>query len=76
MTRKYKKKVKPYTEETVKIALKEIEEGASIVSTDKKYHIGYGSLQKKYSKYVKGKTPSPDKRVNIICKHIIVTMSF
>lgn len=65
MGRKYTLKIKPYTAETVKRALEEIHGGESINKTAKRYHIGYGSLQRKYSNYVKGITPPPDKRVNI-----------
>ena len=40
----YKHKPKAYNNETLRLALKEISEGAGIRATAKKYNIGYGKL--------------------------------
>ena len=44
----YQHKERPYNTETLKIALREIRDGASIRSVAAKYHIGYGKLQKEH----------------------------
>ena len=39
MPQKYEKTAKPYNEETIKIAVKEVSEGASVRCTALKYHM-------------------------------------
>ena len=48
MVRKYKKKSKPYNEATIALACSEIQAGAKIKSTARKFKIGYGKLQREY----------------------------
>lgn len=51
MVRKYVKKAKPYNDGTLVSALHEIQAGASIKKTSKKYKIGYGKLWADFKAY-------------------------
>ena len=51
MVRSYKKKGKPYNDGTLAEALKEIDGGASIKETGRKYLIWYGKLHADYQRY-------------------------
>ena len=48
MVRNYKPKPKPYNDQTLKLALQEIKQGAKVRPTSKKYNIGYGKLWDEY----------------------------
>lgn len=45
MPRHYKKKMKPWNEETVRVALEEIQQGASVRSTALKYSMSVSMLR-------------------------------
>ncbi|KAG0729343.1 hypothetical protein GWK47_030577 [Chionoecetes opilio] len=47
MPRKYTKKVKLYTETSIQVAIEEVNAGASVRSTAKKYHISTSMLRKR-----------------------------
>ncbi|XP_068234864.1 uncharacterized protein [Palaemon carinicauda] len=61
MVRNYKKVVKPYNEETIKIALQEVAESASIRATYRKYKMST-TLLKKHKVIMEGNQPTTDNR--------------
>ena len=48
MVRIYEKVEKPYTQETIKTALQEVEAGASIRGTSKKYGLSFSLLRERW----------------------------
>ena len=63
MVRNYQKVVKPYNDETIKIAIQEVAEGASVRATCRKYNMST-TLLKKHIDIMEGNLPNIDKRVS------------
>lgn len=63
MVRTYKKVEKPYNQETIKIALQEVAEGAKIRATCRKYKMSTTLLKKHIDATTGGQTLA-DKRVS------------
>ena len=63
MVRSYKKKVKPWNEATIDVAIQEIIDGAKIKNTAEKYGMSVGLLWNKLQEHKKGENKENEKRV-------------
>ena len=65
MVRSYKKKIKPWNDVTIDVAIQEIIGGAKIKYTAEKYGMSVGLLWNKLQQHKKGETKENEKRVRI-----------
>ena len=74
MVRNYKKVEKPYTQSTIAIAVREVQDGASIRATSAKYHLSFSLLRKHVKENENEGVTKEDMRVSSSCNFTLMQL--